>query len=83
MGSKSIVIRLALRLTPSTALDHGVGECNAHATQIRPAKRILEARERRLRGQVRALHRVAITGQLWIGSAPTFHCKADKPENKA
>src|ERR1039457_1847754 len=54
---------LALQ-APAMSLDHSVGEGNTHPVQIRPLKGVLEARQGRLRGQVLAIDRVAITEQL-------------------
>ncbi len=54
---------LALQ-APPMSLDHGVGERDPHPVQIRPIKRVLEARERRLRSQVLATDWVAATEQL-------------------
>jgi hypothetical protein len=45
-------------------LDHGVGQHVGHVAQLRPAQRVLEARERRLRGQGRARDGVAVEQQL-------------------
>jgi hypothetical protein len=51
-------------------LDHRVGERHTHSVQIRPIERVLKARERRLRGQVLALDRIATTEQLLNGVRP-------------
>jgi hypothetical protein len=52
---------------PAMPLDHGIGERHTHAIQIRPIERVLEARERGLRGQVFTPDRIATTQQLLNG----------------
>jgi hypothetical protein len=50
--------------TPAVPLDHRLGERHAHPVQIRPIERVLEARQRRLRGKVFATHRIPTAEQL-------------------
>ena len=54
---------LALQ-APAMPLDDGVGQRDPHPVQIRPIQRVLKARERRLRGQLLTLDRIATTEQL-------------------
>ena len=56
-------LHLALQ-APSVSLDDGVGERDPHPVQIRSIHRVLKARERRLRGQILALDRVATAEHL-------------------
>jgi hypothetical protein len=44
--------------------DHRVGQHVRHVAQLRPAHRVLEPREGRLRGQGRAGERIAVEQQL-------------------
>ena len=64
---------LALQ-APTMPLDHGIGERNPHSVQVRPIKRVLEARARRLRRQVLAIdphrhHRSGIAGEATVGKS--------------
>jgi hypothetical protein len=45
-------------------LDHGIGERDPHSVQIRTIKRILEARERRLRSKILTPDGIATTQKL-------------------
>ncbi len=54
---------LALQAS-AVPLDHGLGQCDPHPVQIRTIQGILEARERRLGGEILATDRVATAQQL-------------------
>jgi hypothetical protein len=65
VGSKSIVIRAARPLPPpALLLDYGIGQHVRHVAQLRPAHRVLEPRQGRLRGQGRPGDRIALDQQL-------------------
>ena len=59
------MIRRTLRARAhAVPLDHRLGQRYTHPVQLRPPERVLKARERRLRGERRARHRIAFTEQL-------------------